>query len=421
LASTLPISFLSPSEHASFYRRAMVERIALEDSVPVEIGMASMPRGEPHTMALAPLALAPWALAVGGPEAEVFAEVRRLRLGVGLVAALALSATWMMSYAGARRLVRPVRRLTVAAERIAAGDLETPLQATEGGEIGAMASALESMRQQLLGSITELASWNEDLESRVEDRTRALEEQQRLTQHFARRVITAQEEERGRLSHDLHDGIGQSLTGIRLSVDRAAKSLTVDPQATVRRLDLSRTIIDQAMTDLRRMIADLRPGVLDQLGLLPALQWVADNILRENGVEVSTLKVGLDDRLPPAIETLLFRIGQEAMSNIARHSGATHVGLRIVQQADHVSLSIEDDGCGFEPARIAAAQISLGGIGLAGMHERAAAVGGTLEIVSVPGEGTVIRVDVPLDAVAAAPQTESSSNSHDAHPVRDAG
>jgi signal transduction histidine kinase len=396
LASTLAVEFLAPAEHATFYRRTLAGGEVIESDVPVEQSMASLERGELHTMAVAPLFETQWALAVGGPAAEADAGVRDLRRGAAWVAALGLLAAWLITYAGTRRLVRPVQRLTGAAQQIAGGDLATPLQVAEGGEIGAMAAALETMRRQLLDSITALGRMNEDLESRVVERTRALQDQQRLTQHFARRVISAQEEERSRLAHELHDGIGQSLTGIRLGLDRAAKAVGDDPELITRRLDLSRTITDQAMADLRRMIVDLRPGILDQLGLAPALQWVADHTLRANGIEVSMESVGLEERLAPAIETILFRIGQEAMTNIARHSGAEHVTLAIVRRTGSLSLTIEDDGRGFDPARRESGAPAAGGIGLPGMRERAAAAGGRLVVTSAPGGGTRIRAEVPL-------------------------
>jgi len=407
LVATMTVRLLAPSEHPTFYRRVLADGVAAEESVPVEAGASKVGRKHRHVMAVVPLHVAPWAVAVGADEEEIFAGVSRLRLDLALVGAVALLAAWAMTLVGTRRLVRPVQRLTESAERIAAGDLDTPLEASEGGEIGAMASALDTMRQQLLRSITELAGWNEALEGRVEDRTHALRQQQALTQRLVQRVITAQEEERGRLSRDLHDEIGQSLTGVQLSIDRAAKSLVADDPVAAQRLYDSRALVDQALKDLRHMIADLRPGVLDQLGLVPALRWVADNTLRPNGIAITVEVEGLDRRLPQVIETILFRIGQEAMSNVVRHSGAKHVAVRIVRHSAKVRMTLKDDGRGFDPAAVAGSPDPQRGLGLAGMSERASAAGGRVTVVSAPGKGTSVRVAVPVADDAVTPDVES--------------
>jgi signal transduction histidine kinase len=395
LAATMPLQFLSPAEHPSFYRRVVAAKVPVEASVVVE-GNEPTHGDERHIMAVAPLRVTTWAVAVGGDEEDVMAGVTHLRLGLGLVGAIALATAWSITIFGTRRLVRPVQRLTEAAERIAAGDLDTPLTVPEGGEIGAMAAALDSMRKLLLESITDLAGWNEALEARVLDRTLALRQEQTRTRGLLRRVITAQEEERGRLSADLHDGIGQSLAGVQLSIDRAAKSLSAAEPIAARRLYESRALVDQALQDLRRMIAALRPGILDQLGLLPALRWVGDHTLRPNGIAVTVEEVGLGRRLPRDIETILFRIGQEAMSNVVRHSGARNFRVRIVWRDARVRMTLTDDGRGFDPAAVAGSPDPQRGLGLAGMNERASAAGGGVVVKSAAGGGTEVQVVIPV-------------------------
>lgn len=408
LAATEPLRFLAPAEHPSFYRRALAGGVPVVETVPVEGPELRQGNEHRHVMAVAPLQVATWAVAVGDDEEDVLAGVSRLRWGLGLVGAVALVAASAITLVGTRRLVRPVQRLTEAAERIAAGDLNTPLTAPEGGEIGAMAAALDSMREQLLESITELGGWNEALEARVDDRTRALRQEQALTQRLLRSVITAQEEERGRVSADLHDGIGQSLTGVQLSIDRAAKSLPAGDSMAAKRLHESQDLVAQALQDLRRMIAALRPGILDQLGLLPALQWVADHTLRSNGIAVTLEEEGLDRRLPREIETILFRIGQEAMNNVVRHSGAQLLAVRIVRHKTQVRMTLTDDGRGFITAAVAGSPDPQKGLGLAGMNERASAAGGGVVVVSAPGSGTVVRVVVPVADDAASLDVESA-------------
>ncbi|MCZ7567721.1 MAG: cache domain-containing protein [Ardenticatenaceae bacterium] len=399
LASTLHLAFLTPGEHASFYRRAIAQGQPVVATVPFELDRPGEPKGHPHVMAFAPLRMAPFGVAVGGDVDETFAGVQRLRLGLALLTAISLAVVWIATLVGTQRLVRPVQRLTESAQRIAAGDLHTPLQAPEGGEIGAMASALESMRAQLLANISELATWNETLEARVGERTEALRHEQALTQQLLRRAITAQEEERARLSRELHDEIGQTLTAVQLSLDRLSRALPAADMSARERLDRTRTLTEQTLADLRRVIAALRPGVLDQLGLVPALGWVADHTLRPLGLQVNIETNGLQGRLPGEIETILFRIAQEAMSNAVRHGKADHLTIRLERINGQAMMTLSDDGVGFDPSTVVAAPDQSRGLGLAGMQERASLAGGQVVVESAPGRGTAVRVVVPLSAV----------------------
>lgn len=410
LASTFELPFLSPGEHASFYRRALAGGQPVVDTVPFELDLpGEEPQGHLHVMAFAPLNMAPWGVAVGGDVDETFAGVTRLRRGLMLLGALALASVWAAALFGTRRLVRPVQRLTRAAQRIAGGDLETPLQATEGGEIGAMAEALEQMRLLLLSNIRELADLNETLEARVASRTEELRQQQALTRQLLQRAITAQEGERARISRELHDEIGQTLTAIQLGLERLARKWPAEEAGTHDYLDRLGTLTEQALGDLRSIIAALRPGVLDQLGLVPALGWVADHTLRPLSVKVTIDADDLQGRLPPEIETILFRIAQEAMSNVARHSQASHLDISLERGNGKVTMELIDDGQGFDPGLIRAAREHGRGLGLAGMQERASLAGGQVEIRSAVGMGTSVHVVIPTPAaVDNSPQSDDS-------------
>lgn len=400
LASTLGLPFLAPGEHGTFYRGAVAQGRPVVETVPFELDLPGEPRGHPHVMAFAPLQTAPWGVAVGGDVDETFAAVQHLRLGLALLGAISLIVVWATTLVGTRRLVRPVQRLTLAAQRIAGGDLHTPLHAPEGGEIGAMAAALERMRNQLLANIAELATWNETLEARVAERTELLRQEQALTQQLLRRAITAQEEERARLSRELHDEIGQTLTAVQLSLDRLARALPSDDTTARERLDRVGTLTGRALADLRGVIAALRPGVLDQLGLVPALGWVADHTLRPLGLSVTIEAAGLHGRLPGEVETVLFRIAQEAMSNVARHSEARHLTIGLEQTNGQVTMTLTDDGRGFDPSAVIAAPDQSRGLGLAGMQERASLTGGQVTVESTPGGGTKVAVVVPVLTMA---------------------
>lgn len=396
LISTYPVPPFSPGEHAAFFRAAIARGAPVVASVPYELDLPGEPRGHPHIMAAAFLTRAPLGVAVGGDESETYAGVRWLRLGLIALGMGSLTAIWALTLFGARSLVRPVQRLTTAAERIAAGDLETPLAAPEGGEIGAMARALEHMRVQLLGLIADLAASNSTLESRVATRTEELRRQSELTQLLLGRLITAQEDERARLARELHDEVGQMLTAVQLGLDRLSKALPADPAGPREQLGDVRALIAQTLADLRRLIADLRPGVLDQLGLVPALHWVAEHTIAPLGMQVVVDDSALRERLPTPIETVLFRIGQEAIHNIARHSGAGTVRIGLAHEGDEAVMTISDDGRGFNPNEVAPADDRRRGLGLAGMAERATLAGGHVIITSAPGQGTTLRVVVPL-------------------------
>ncbi|MCL4301456.1 MAG: HAMP domain-containing protein [Anaerolineae bacterium] len=396
LASTFNLPFLSPGEHVSFYRRAMAQGQPVVETVPFELDLPAEPRNHFHVMAFAPLKNVPWGVVVGGDLDETFAGVQRLQLGLALLGTVALAGVWTATMVGARQLVRPMQNLTRAAHRIAQGDLQTPLQTPAAGEISVMAVALENMRRQLLANIEALADWNESLETRVAEQTEELRQQQVLTQQLLHRAITAQEEERARLSQELHDGVGQMLTAVELSLDRLMKALPPGEASAHERLERARVLTEQSLTDLRRLIAALRPGILDQLGLVPALDWVSDHTLRPLGIMVTLEADDLRQRLPGEIETILFRIAQEAMSNVARHSQARHLVIRLWHEAGRINMALADDGQGCDLSTLAQTADYGRGLGLAGMQERASLAGGQVTIDSGPGQGTAVRVVVPV-------------------------
>ncbi len=399
LASSFNIPFLAPGEHTSFYRIALLREEPIVESVEIEFGSSSSEQeGAHHVMAFAPLEEASWGVAVGGNSEETFAGVRRLRNGLALLGVAALLGIWTATLMGTRRMVKPVQRLTSAAERIADRKLETPLEIREGGEIGAMAEALERMRQMLLVNIEQLADWNESLEVRVAERTEELRRHQNMVQRLLRRTINAHEEERARLARELHDDIGQMLTAVQLSLDQLANSLPDLKERHQEQLSQTRELTDATMADLRRIIAAVRPGILGELGLLPALEWVADRSLRPHGIAFEVSGSVRQGRLSNEIQILLFRIAQEAINNVARHSDASKLRISVAEENGTIHMEFSDDGKGFDPQEVSAEREFEGGLGLAGMAERAALAGGDVQIESTSSVGTRISVTVPLPA-----------------------
>ncbi len=202
-----------------------------------------------------------------------------------------------------------------------------------------------------------------------------------------RRVITAQEEERRRVARSLHDETAQRLTGLSLGLGRieAADDLeTVRTEAAA----LGREVVE-AMRELRRVAGRLRPAALDDLGLIPALEQLAAGSSVEGGAEISIRHSGFERRVDPALETTVYRVIQEALTNTAKHADAATVEIAILREGDVLSANVRDDGVGFDPGAT-----SGGGLGLGGMRERAGLAGGELEITSAPGEGTEVVLTV---------------------------
>ncbi|MDQ7828476.1 MAG: GAF domain-containing sensor histidine kinase [Armatimonadota bacterium] len=207
------------------------------------------------------------------------------------------------------------------------------------------------------------------------------------------RLLTAQEEERRRIARELHDEAGQALTALILNLEMAGRE-AAEPDAT--RLRRLKGIAEQTLGELRRLIYDLRPTVLDDLGLGAAVRWYVREVVEPSGLAVTLDLQGVDRRLPPPAETALFRILQEALNNVLKHAAATRVSVALHVGQDAVRLTVSDDGRGFEVGRPPARP--GGGLGLLGMRERAELLGGQMHVRSAPGQGTTIEVVLPPDS-----------------------
>ncbi len=214
---------------------------------------------------------------------------------------------------------------------------------------------------------------------------RRLAAREHAHERFAERVIAAQEAERRRLAADIHDGISQRLISLSYHLDAAADALADAPEFTAEQLVLARQVIDLTLAEARAAIAGLRPPVLDDLGLASGLASLA------RGIAAMPVTVEADEcALPEHVEIALYRIAQEALQNVVKHSGAGSASVVLRAHADRVSLRITDDGAGFDPEAVEA------GFGLAGMTERAELVGGRLDIRTAPGRGTTIEARIPI-------------------------
>ncbi len=547
LASTDVNHVLVTSDHPEFYRAMLAsDHGSAIEQVAYEGGEEEGDSGD-HVMGFVQLETFPWGFALGGSAAETFAPIRRLWFSVfGLTAVMGAFAL-VATVVGTSSLVRPVNDLRDAAQRVAGGDLETPLEVSTGGEIGELAESIETMRQSLY-------AWGTELDRRVSERTQELErrsrelaasaavaravsstldleamidivaaeiEQQlgvdgvviylrgeagrppllrassRVPDHIARapaapcdycirmtgetraiarvaadedaddlprclgsefasvvivpllagdelvgsmcvlqgeerlqetdvdvlrllvdqagtgihnamlyadlqrreahrqtllaKVLRAQEEERSRLARELHDETAQELTALMFGLDGLARGPLDKREWILDRIAGLRTLSEEALENLRMMILAIRPPALDDLGLVPALERYADRVVRSGGITVEIDSSLSGERLPPDWEVTVFRITQEALNNVVRHSGASEVYVRISEDGGKLTVEVRDNGRGFtapEPST------SLAGVGIEGMIERAELLGGELSVESAPDHGTTVRLEV---------------------------
>ncbi len=218
-----------------------------------------------------------------------------------------------------------------------------------------------------------------------------LDENAVVLQKLSHRLLQAQEEERQRLARELHDEAAQALTSLLVHLRLLERAHT--PEEAQARVQELRELTAQALEEVRRVALDLRPTILDDLGLAPALEWRVDEFNKADDVQ-ATIKIrGLERRLPAETELALYRVSQESLSNVAKHAQAQHVNVALVAQNGDIMLEIQDDGCGFDPACPYADDVH--GLGLIGMQERMAMIGGNLTIQSAAGAGTSIRAIAP--------------------------
>lgn len=219
-------------------------------------------------------------------------------------------------------------------------------------------------------------------------------------------VLRAQEEERKRIARELHDGIGQSLTTLFVGMHTVAQAATLEEaQQQAKRMA---TVAAATLDEVRRMSQNLRPAVLDDLGLHAALERFLANYTSLHGIEVDLLAPDLArSRLDSAIETSLYRVVQEALTNVARHAQARSVNIVLTRDARSIQAIIEDDGKGFDPAEVPGPEQGGSHMGLTGMGERVQLLGGTIKIESSAGNGTTIYIQIPLSEKAHA--THSSA------------
>jgi two-component system sensor histidine kinase UhpB len=322
-------------------------------------------------------------LSVAPIEATLALDLRdTLAWWVGTVLVTAVIANLAVS----QRVLRRLSGLAKAIKNVAQNGLTAELPETPADEIGRLSAAFNAMARQIEKRDRENVSLSNALRERVQERGELLE-----------RLIAAQEEERKRVARELHDDLGQSLSSTALSVEIAERAIDGDPDSAIQHLQQAHASIADAADRMYDLILGLRPSVLDDLGLVAATRAHGERMLDPQGISFEIAAPGMAERLPPILETALFRIFQEAISNILRHADAISVRVKIALDDQVVVAEVLDDGVGFDPNLY---QISEGdgrGLGILGMRERAMLLGGQVVIDSEIGKGSNIRVRIPLN------------------------
>ena len=346
--------------------------------------------GEPfsaHAMAVVPLgASSRFYLILEQPTDVALSLPMHLGRSVGMAAVLGFLAALVVAWITTRHVTGPTEQLTAAAQRMARGDLESPIKVRAQDEVGRLAENLDAMRRQLRDAYQQVSDANERLELQVAERTA------RLTDLLGK-VISAQEEERRRLARELHDETAQTIGALAIALDRARHGIgDASPEARGQ-LQEAQGIVKRLLEETRRLILDLRPMALEDLGLVPAIRWYAESHLQEEGVTTTIELERPAVRLAPHLEVALFRIAQEAINNIAKHAEAERATIRLDFSDTAVRIAVSDDGRGFDVDRALA---SAGSIGLIGLQERTRLLNGRMDVRSEVGRGTQLTVEVPI-------------------------
>ena len=242
---------------------------------------------------------------------------------------------------------------------------------------------------EIAGELARIRSENARLLQRLS------EGEQRL-RLISKGVLRVQEAERGRIARELHDGVGQSLTALKMQIELMEQSASTEDSALARRLAELKEIADRSLQDVRQISQLLRPQMLDDLGLVPTLRWLARSIRQRTGVEVDLRVDGIDDRLEADLETLVYRVAQEALTNVAKHARAKAARVEVRRDPGKLSMIVKDNGVGFDVAQVFGGQEHERGFGLHGMRDRVQLFGGCIEVRSSPANGTVIEIEIPL-------------------------
>lgn len=396
IASNDPKRILTSSDHNKFLGNLIIQKKSTVGTCHrCHTEEASQTTRTSDMLAFAPLSTAPWGISVREPQDIVFSPSITLRKGFFILSVISVITALLLGIGLSRGIVRPIQSLITATQKIAKGNLSEPVTVSSRDEIGILAKSFDTMRMKLSDSLESIRRHNIELEHRVQERTQQIRQSRQKVESLLKKIISSQEEERKRIARGLHDEILQDLSAFLIKLDICK---LYPEQLTSEKLEEMRAIALKSLDDIHHLIQNLRPSVLDDLGLGAAVKWLLDKNLNEKGIQYYlTIDAEMDERFDPRVEITLFRIIQEAIINIARHAKAENVIVVLRAQDHSVLVDIEDDGEGFDVHSMLRYTSDGGrGLGLLGMKERTSLLDGKLEICSAPGSGTKISVRVPL-------------------------
>lgn len=396
IASNRPSSILTGIDHNRFLSKLIIGK----KSAHATCHRCHEPdgKGKQHRtvdlLVFAPLNLAPWGVALRMPKDLVYAPSSALQRGFVILGLVSLGASFILALGMSKSIIKPVQQLIRATDRIARGNLAQRVAVESTDEIRTLSHHFDDMRTKLADSMENVQRQNLALEQRVQERTHQLLEKQVVNETLLRKLITSQEDERKRIARELHDESLQTLAAVLMNIEMCR----LHPELiTPEKVGVMKDTVSRVISEMTKVIQNLRPTVLDDLGFEAGLVWLIDRNLREKGINCSVnFRELQESEIPPDLQITLFRIVQETTMNIARHAEARNVFLRARSSDGTFTMSIEDDGKGFDTDSVFENMMTGRGLGILGMKERAAQVNGSIKICSVPGQGTTILCTVPL-------------------------
>ena len=330
------------------------------------------PGGQELVVGYAPIAGPGWGLIVQEPWEALIAPMMRLSLLTPLTVVAAALVSGLALTFGLRYVVHPLQALDRQATKVAWGDFSAVDRPVGGVQ------EIEDLRRTLAGMAGQIQSYQAGMHD------------------YIAAVTRAQEEERQRLARELHDETIQSLIALGHRVEMVQKALDKDPDRARQRLAELSQLAAETQQEVRRFSRALRPLYLEDLGFVPALEMLAQETEQQTGVPVAVEVTGPVLRLAPDLELTAYRMAQEGLSNAIRHAQAQRVQLAVIFSDETLTLSVEDNGRGFNPPVNPAELAHQGHFGLMGLHERALLFGGRLEVRSRPGQGTALMITLPF-------------------------
>jgi signal transduction histidine kinase len=337
-------------------------------------------------LAFVPLREAFWGVVIRQSEEEALAPARELRLSLLFFGGGLVAIAFLFVAITTRDVINRVGIITTASQKMAEGDLNSPITTLGKDEIGVLAKTFDDMRTKLKISRDELEQMHRDIKRKDEIRGELLQD-----------LFSIQEEERKRIARELHDETSQVIASITAHLEVARNTLPNNVDKVNAIIKKAQTQLIRILEEIHRLIYELRPSLLDDLGLVDGIQWLLDNNLKTAGIVVNFKTTGQVREFDNQLMTALFRVIQEVVYNIVKHAAASNVDVSLRFARSSIIVHIRDDGKGFDVEEAINTKNRPRGLGLIGMMERVELANGILNIRSHHRNGTEIKIEIPLN------------------------